>query len=122
MVGFHLTGEALRARMNRAVEEIQERLERTTRTLDAAEIPYAVIGEEAVRAWVAQGGEAAVRTTRDVDILLRREDFPAAVKALENAGFSYRHARGIDMFPGWSRCESARCGACALRQRKSPAG
>jgi len=98
MVSFHLTGEALWARMNRAVEKIQERLERTTKALEAAGIPYAIIGGNAVRAWVAQVDEAAVRTTRDVDILLRREDFPTAVKALEDAGFSYRHARGIDMF------------------------
>ena len=35
MVEFHLTGEALWARMNRAVEKIQERLEKTTRTMEA---------------------------------------------------------------------------------------
>lgn len=84
--------------MNRAVEKVQERLELTTRTLEAADIPYAIIGGNAVRAWVAQADEAAVRTTRDVDILLRREDLPAATTAMENAGFVYRHSAGIDMF------------------------
>lgn len=98
MISFHLTGEALWKRMDRAVEKIQERLERTTQTLEAAGIPYAIIGGNAVRAWVAQADEAAVRTTRDVDILLRRADFPAATIAMEQAGFVYRHARGIDMF------------------------
>ncbi len=97
-VSFHLTGEALWRRMERAVEKIQERLERTARTLEQAEIPYAIIGGNAVRAWVAQADEAAVRTTRDVDILLRRSDWPAAKAAMETAGFVYRHARGIDMF------------------------
>ena len=95
---FHLTGEALWRRMGRAVERIQERLERTTRTLEQASIPYAIIGGNAVRAWVAQADEAAVRTTRDVDILLRRSDWPAAQAAMESAGFVYRHSRGIDMF------------------------
>ena len=61
MVEFHLTGEALWARMNRAVEKVQERLERTARTLEAAGIPYAIIGGNAVRAWVAQADEAAVQ-------------------------------------------------------------
>lgn len=95
---FHLTGQALWDRMERAVEKIQERLERTATALENAGIPYAIIGGNAVRAWVAQADEAAVRTTRDVDVLLRRTDLPAAKAALEAVGFIYRHVRGIDMF------------------------
>jgi len=98
MVSFHLTGQQLWDRMERAVEKIQERLERTATTLEQAGIPYAIIGGNAVRAWVAQADEAAVRTTRDVDILLRRSDLPAAVAAMEGAGFVFRHVKGIDMF------------------------
>ena len=98
MVTFHLTGDALWQRMNRAVEKIQERLERTATVLETAGIPYAIIGDNAVRAWVAQADEAAVRTTRDVDILLRRADFPRAVEEMERAGFVYRHVKSIDMF------------------------
>src|SRR5215203_5831582 len=97
-VKFHLTGQALWDRMDRAVEKIQERLERTATVLENAGIPYAIIGGNAVRAWVAQADEAAVRTTRDVDVLLRRADLPAATAALAAAGFNYRHVRGIDMF------------------------
>lgn len=95
---FHLTGQALWDRMERAVEKIQQRLERTATVLEQAGIPYAVIGGYAVRAWVAQADEAAVRTTRDVDILLRRTDWPAALAAMKAAGFEHRHLRGIDMF------------------------
>ena len=98
MVSFHLTGDALWQRMERAVQKVQERLERTATTLEQAGIPYAIIGGNAVRAWVAQADEAAVRTTRDVDILLRRSDFPAAITAMEKAGFVYRHVKSIDMF------------------------
>lgn len=98
MITFHLTGDALWQRMNRAVEKIQERLERTATVLEDAGIPYAIIGGNAVRAWVAQADEAAVRTTRDVDVLLRRADFPRAVGAMEQAGFLHRHIKGIDMF------------------------
>lgn len=98
MIRFHLTGQALWDRMERAVEKIQQRLERTATALEQAGIPYAIIGGNAVRAWVAQADEAAVRTTRDVDILLRRADWPAAVAAMEAAGFKQRHVRGIDMF------------------------
>lgn len=98
MTSFHLTGEALWKRMERAVEKVQERLERTAAALEQAGIPYAIIGGNAVRAWVAQADEAAVRTTRDVDILLRRADWPAAVAAMQAAGFTYRHVKSIDMF------------------------
>ena len=97
-IPFHLTGDALWQRMERAVEKIRERLDRTAQTLEQAGIPYAIIGGNAVRAWVAQADEAAVRTTRDVDILLRRSDWPAAKAAMETAGFVYRHAKSIDMF------------------------
>jgi len=98
MTPFHLTGDALWQRMGRAVEKVQERLERTAAILEQAGILYAIIGGNAVRAWVAQADEAAVRTTRDVDILLRRADFPRAVEAMERAGFIYRHVKSIDMF------------------------
>src|SRR5260221_7536410 len=97
MVTFHLTGDALWERMERAVEKVRERLERTAKCLEAAGIPCAIIGGNAVRAWVTQADEAAVRTTRDVDILLRRSDWPAAVAAMESAGFIHRHVKGIDM-------------------------
>jgi hypothetical protein len=57
-----------------------------------------VIGEHAVRAWVAQVDEAALRTTQDVDILVRPEDLPAVIKAMTAAGFHYRQTAGVDMF------------------------
>ena len=95
---FHLSRETLWRRMERAVETIQERLEMTARTIEQAGIPYAIIGESAVRAWVAQADEAAVRTTRDVDILLRRSEWSAAKTAMEAAGFVHRHSSGIEMF------------------------
>ena len=98
MTEFHLTGQALWDRMNRAVENVQKRLEKTARLLESIEVPYAIIGGNAVRAWVAQVDEAAVRTTRDVDILLRRSDLPRVIEAMEQAGFVYRHSAGNDVF------------------------
>lgn len=47
---------------------------------------------------VSRVDEAAVRNTRDVDIVLRRADLAAARKALEEAGFVYRHAASMDLF------------------------
>jgi len=47
---------------------------------------------------VAQVDEAAVRTTRDVDILINREDLPDVRAAMHLAGFIYRHVKSIDTF------------------------
>src|SRR5947209_6590303 len=85
-------------RMIRAVEKVRDRLRRAARALDAAGVPYAVVGGNAVAAWVSRVDEAAVRNTQDVDILLRREDLERAKTALAAAGFVYRHAAGIDLF------------------------
>ena len=85
-------------RMIQAVEDVRDRLMRATRLLEAAGIPYAVVGGNAVAAWVSRVDKAAVRNTQDVDILLRRHDLPAAQVALEAGGFVHRHSAGIDMF------------------------
>lgn len=77
-------------RMDRAIEKVKERLLRAAAALQQAGVPYAVVGGNAVAAWVSRVDEAAVRNTRDVDLLLRREDLTAAKQALEAAGFNYR--------------------------------
>ena len=74
-------------RMFRAVELVQERLDRACKALQEAEIPYAVVGGNAVAAWVATVDEGAVRNTRDVDLLFNEEDLSRATEVLEAAGF-----------------------------------
>ena len=85
-------------RMERAVEKVRGRLLRSTAALEAAGVPYAVIGGNAVMAWVEQVDEAAVRFTQDVDLVLRRDDLERAKAALEKAGFVHRRSAGIEMF------------------------
>lgn len=91
-------GEVSWERMIRAVEKVRERLRRTVAALEAAGVPYALAGGNAVAAWVSRVDEAAVRNTQDVDILLRRSDLAAAIAAMANAGFHHRHVKSIDMF------------------------
>ncbi len=55
-------------------------------------------GGNAVAAWVSRVDEAAVRNTRDVDILIRRSDLDAATSAMAKAGFVFRQAAGMTMF------------------------
>ncbi|MEI8375370.1 MAG: hypothetical protein WCJ35_21330 [Planctomycetota bacterium] len=73
------------------------RLLRAASIFEEAGIPYAVVGGNAVAAWVSRVDEAAVRNTQDVDILIRRQDLPAVIEAMSKAGFFHRHAAGVDM-------------------------
>lgn len=85
-------------RVWQAVERVKDRCLRIAAALEAGGVPYAVVGGNAVAAWVARVDAAAERFTADVDILLRRADMPAAIAAVERAGFVYRHTAGIEMF------------------------
>jgi hypothetical protein len=81
-----------------AADNVKDRLRRAAAALGMAGVPYAVVGGNAVAEWVGSVDQAAVRTTRDVDIMIRRSDFDAAKAALESAGFVFRHVKSIDMF------------------------
>jgi len=85
-------------RMIEAVQAVRERALRATAALRQAGIPYAVAGGNAVAAWVARVDRAAVRNTCDVDILVRRSDFEAVKKALEDVGFIHHELMGVDCF------------------------
>ena len=101
-----LIDEELMDRMVRAVEMVRDRMHRAARALEQAGIPYCVIGGNAVAAHVGRVDESAVRNTQDVDILLRRADLEAAKAAMTNAGFVYRHVKGIDMFLDGSKAKA----------------
>ena len=85
-------------RVVNAVEKVRNRLLRAAAALDAAKVPYAVAGGNAVALWVSRVDEGAVRNTQDVDLLIRRADLDRAKAAMEAAGFVYRHASGLDLF------------------------
>ena len=84
-------------RMVRAVEAVKERLLRATKALELANVSYAVVGGHAIGLWVSRVDDAAVRNTRDVDLLVRREDLGKVIKAMEPAGFFYRHTGAMHL-------------------------
>lgn len=95
VVGF---GDDLLERMVRAVEKVRERLQRSTAALEAAGIPYAVIGGNAVAAWVSTVDPGAARNTVDVDLMVNRADFPKVKQTLETAGFVHYELMDVHMF------------------------
>lgn len=98
MIEIKYTGDALWDRIEKAVEKVKDRLRRVTQALNAANIPYAIIGGNAVQHWVAQVDESVVRNTQDVDIILNEPDLDRAIEVLGKVGFIFRRAAGISMF------------------------
>lgn len=82
-------------RMAKGIDDVRQRLERAAAALEKLGVRYAVVGGNAVAAWVSRVDESAVRNTRDVDILLRREDAEKAREALEAAGFVHRRVASL---------------------------
>jgi hypothetical protein len=81
-----------------AMERVQRRLRLVAETLERAGITYAVIGGNAVAAWVARVDPAATRTTKDVDLLVNRSDLDGITRALEAIGFKREDLRNITLF------------------------
>src|SRR5207302_4117824 len=81
-----------------AMDAVTDRLERIARALQEAAVPYALVGGQAVALWVATKDPAAVRTTKDVDILLRRQDVSKARAAALTANMDYLEVVDLGMF------------------------
>jgi hypothetical protein len=81
-----------------ALDDVTARLQRICEALGGAGVPFALVGGQAVALWVASREAAAVRTTKDVDVLLRREDLPEARAAALAAGMDYFEVMGVGMF------------------------
>jgi hypothetical protein len=81
-----------------ALEDVSNRLKRICQALAEVEVPFALVGGQAVAIWVATKDPAAVRTTKDVDILLSRGDLSKAKAAARNANFEYYEVLGVGMF------------------------
>ena len=81
-----------------ALEDVTRRLERISAALRQASVPFGLVGGQAVAMWVATRDPAAVRTTKDVDLLLSRADLPRARAAARDAGMDYFEVLGVGMF------------------------
>jgi hypothetical protein len=81
-----------------AVEKLFDVTKRFATALEAAGIPYRVVGGLAVFVHVDARDPMAARLTRDVDVAIDRKNLDAVRAALEPYGFTFRHVGGVDMF------------------------
>jgi hypothetical protein len=84
-------------RYQMALDEVARRMERICHALEQGRVEYALVGGQAVALWVATRDPDAVRTTKDVDLLLRRSDVPAARAAAQPIGLDYFEVVGVGM-------------------------
>ena len=85
-------------RYTMALDDLSDRLRRITSALRAANVPYALVGGQAVALWVATRDPAAVRTTKGIDVLLCRGELPLARAAAQAAEMDYFETMGDGMF------------------------
>ena len=71
--------------------------ERVEKAFSAAGIDYRVIGGLAAYLYVEEAEPDAGRLTKDIDIVVRREDLERIATAVEPFGLQYRHVAGVDM-------------------------
>ena len=81
-----------------AVDRVEKRLRKVAAALEAAGIRYAVIGGNAVAAWVARADPGATRATKDVDLLTRRVDLERITKVMSELGFTRHDLRRLVLF------------------------
>ena len=81
-----------------ALDDVTARLRRICAALKEKSVPFALVGGQAVALWVTTRDPAAVRTTKDVDLLLQRSDLPRARAAAIAANMDYFEVLGVGMF------------------------
>jgi hypothetical protein len=81
-----------------AMWRVEELLRKVTEALSAAGVPYAIVGGNAVAAWVASADPDAVRATKDVDILAQRSDVSEFARVLAAVDLIYAEVLGVHMF------------------------
>ncbi len=81
-----------------AVDRVERRLREVTGALGREGIPYAVVGGNAVAAWVSRADPSATRTTKDVDLLVNRRDLEPITRVMKTLGFEREDLRSLVMF------------------------
>ena len=93
-----VVGDQLWKRIGESMDRVEVRLRKAIAILEATGIPFAIVGGNAVRIWVAQVDPGAVRATNDVDVLIRPENLEQVKQVMAENGYHYRKAAGLDVF------------------------
>lgn len=89
------------------VFELIGTLQKLSAPLEQAGVPHELVGGLAVFLHVENADATHSSLTRDIDILIRRDDLPRVIAIAESHGFRFRHSAGLDM-PLYGPTDSAR--------------
>jgi hypothetical protein len=79
------------------VEQLFTLADVVERAFASAGLDYRVVGGLAAYLYVEECEPDAGRLTKDIDIVVRREDLEAIARTVEPFGLQYRHVEGVDM-------------------------
>ena len=79
------------------VFELIGTLQKLSQPLEQAGVPHELVGGLAVFLHVENADSTHSSLTRDIDVLIRRDDLPRVVAIAEQHGFRFRHSAGLDM-------------------------
>ncbi len=79
------------------VEQLFDLAALVEKIFSSSGLEYRLVGGLATYLYVEEAEPDAGRLTKDIDIVVRREDLDRIAKAAEPFGLQHRHAAGIDM-------------------------
>ena len=79
------------------VEQLFDLARRVEEAFASAGLEYRIIGGLAAYLYVEEAAPDAGRLTKDIDIVVRREDLERIAKAVEPYGLKYRPVAGVNM-------------------------
>jgi hypothetical protein len=91
-------GMSVPERIGYTMSCILDRARRFSLALREAGVPHAICGGLSVMAWVETRDPGRARSTKDVDVLMRRQDLARATAALGPHGFVFVEVNGVPMF------------------------
>ena len=90
-------GEAINTLFEERLFDLVGVLHKIAHVLSEAGVPYELIGGLAVLVHVEEANPELTALTRDVDLMIRREDLESIKAAAASHGFRFRHTAGVDM-------------------------
>jgi hypothetical protein len=90
-------GEAINTLFEERLFDLVGVLHKIAQVLSDEGVPYELIGGLAVLVHVEEADPEHTTLTRDVDLMVRRDDLERIKEAATNHGFRFRHTAGVDM-------------------------
>jgi hypothetical protein len=100
-------GEAINTLFEERLFDLVGVLHKIAQVFTDEGIPYELIGGLAVLIHVEEANPEYTTLTRDVDLMIRREDLERVKEAAAAHGFRFRHTAGVDMLM-YGKTDSAR--------------